>query len=563
EDENEEEPFYLDDDEDDALTEEEEEDQVSVLIEESLEYFNTNQVQEGLAFMAQAVEENPDSNYLRHHYALMLAQRAQDYRSAREALEPVVKAEPDNEDALYLMGELNELLEDFEAARKYYLRLIGANSKYPNASYRLGMILAAHFEGEQKAASKYLRKAIKLDEKNADACYQYALILNEAIGKPKKAIKYLKQTLDIDPQHPFANYDLALVYYQLGQRTKAKRAYARAIAVNPELHTPENDLAFREQAPSPAISGVEHDTIEALRENINRLEELLRAREEEAEVLRQEMEEEEKEAELQPDAGKTVLITGATSGIGKATAELFARNGYKVIITGRRAKRLESLKARFHEEFDADVLAIAFDVRDEAAVTEVMEKLGEKGMEVDILINNAGKAKGLAPIHEGKLEHWEEMIDTNLKGLLYMTRAISPGMVKRRSGHIINVSSTAGKDVYPNGNVYCATKAAVDALTKAMRMDLHQHNVRVSMVSPAHVEETEFALVRFDGDEKKARIYEGFKPLSSSDVAEAIFFMATRPAHVNVLDITLQGSQQASSTIIDRSGRENFGEEED
>ncbi|MCB0548476.1 MAG: tetratricopeptide repeat protein, partial [Phaeodactylibacter sp.] len=175
------------------------EDQVSVLVEESMEYFNTGQVQEGLAFMAQALEENPDSSYLRYHYALMLAQRGQDYRSAREALEPVVTAEPENENALFLMGELNELLEDFDSARKYYLKLIDLNDKYPNVHYRLGMITAAHFEGEQKAAAKHLKKAINQDEKNADACYQYALVMNEAMGKPKKAIKLLKKTLKIDP----------------------------------------------------------------------------------------------------------------------------------------------------------------------------------------------------------------------------------------------------------------------------------------------------------------------------------------------------------------------------
>ncbi|MCB0560209.1 MAG: SDR family NAD(P)-dependent oxidoreductase [Lewinellaceae bacterium] len=588
EDENERADFYLDDDEDDDLSEEEpltpglesqkeeengeeeeeeeddnEEDKVSDLVEEALEYFNTGQVQEGLAFMAQAVEEYPDNPYLRYHYALMLAQRGRDYLSARKVLKPVVEAEPDNEHALFLMGELNELLEDFDAARHYYLQLIDVNSRYPHAHYRLGLILSAHFEGKQKAASKYFKKAIKQDDQNADAYYQYALLLNEAMDKPKKAVKLLKQTLEIAPRHPFANYDLALAYLQMGHRAKARKAYARAIVINPELHTPENDLAFREKVPSASVSTAEQDTIEALKANISSLEELLNSREAEAALLRQEMEAEKEKIEAVPKIGQTVLITGATSGIGRATAEIFAQNGYRVIITGRRAKRLEELKARFKEESGADVLAIAYDVRDGAAVEEVMEKLGEKGMEVDILINNAGKAKGLAPIHEGQIAHWEEMIDTNLKGLLYMTRAVSPGMVKRKSGHIINVSSTAGRDVYPSGNVYCATKAAVEALTKAMRLDLHQHNVRVSMVSPAHVEETEFALVRFDGNEEQANIYEGFKPLSARDVAEAIFFMASRPAHVNVLDVVLQGVQQASSLLIDRSGREQYEEEEE
>jgi NADP-dependent 3-hydroxy acid dehydrogenase YdfG len=171
------------------------------------------------------------------------------------------------------------------------------------------------------------------------------------------------------------------------------------------------------------------------------------------------------------------------------------------------------------------------------------------------LLNNAGKAKGLAPIQEGQLEHWEEMIDTNIKGLLYLTRAVAPLMAERGSGHIINISSTAGKEVYPNGNVYCATKYAVEALTKAMRIDLHKYNIRVSQVAPGHVEETEFALVRFDGDAEKAKIYEDFQPLTSKDVAEAIYFIASRPSHVNIQDVLMMGTQQASSTIIDKSGR--------
>jgi NADP-dependent 3-hydroxy acid dehydrogenase YdfG len=174
---------------------------------------------------------------------------------------------------------------------------------------------------------------------------------------------------------------------------------------------------------------------------------------------------------------------------------------------------------------------------------------------VDILINNAGLAKGLAPIHEGQLDHWETMIDTNVKGLLYISRLISQGMVARKKGHIINISSTAGKEAYPNGNVYCATKFAVEALTRSMRFDLYQHGIRVSQVSPGHVEETEFALVRFDGDAERAQIYQDFQPLKASDVAEAIWFIASRPAHVNIQDVFMMSNQQASATHIDRSGR--------
>jgi NADP-dependent 3-hydroxy acid dehydrogenase YdfG len=251
----------------------------------------------------------------------------------------------------------------------------------------------------------------------------------------------------------------------------------------------------------------------------------------------------------------TALITGSTSGIGRATAETFARHGYRLIITGRRMERLVELKKYLEAAFSTEILALPFDVRYPGAVQAALGSLPESFQNIDVLINNAGLAKGLAPIHEGSLEHWETMIDTNIKGLLYVTRVISPGMVRRRQGHIINICSSAGKEAYPNGNVYCATKFAVDALTKSMRFDLHAHNIRVGQVSPGHVEETEFALNRFDGDTERAKIYTDFQPLTSSDIADTIYFMVSRPTHVNIQDIHLFGTQQASSTVIDRSGR--------
>lgn len=250
-----------------------------------------------------------------------------------------------------------------------------------------------------------------------------------------------------------------------------------------------------------------------------------------------------------------VLITGATSGIGRATAELFASKGYALIITARRAERLEAFGDYLSTEYKIDVKTLVFDVRDQSSCKSAVDTLTSPWDRIDILVNNAGLAKGLATIDEGDIDHWETMIDTNIKGLLYMTRLISPIMVKAGSGHIINVCSTAGKEVYPKGNVYCATKHAVDALTKAMRLDLYEKGIRVSQVSPGHVEETEFALVRFDGNKDKAKIYEDFSPLKSTDVAEAIVFIAERPAHVNIQDILLMGSQQASSVFINRSGR--------
>lgn len=252
--------------------------------------------------------------------------------------------------------------------------------------------------------------------------------------------------------------------------------------------------------------------------------------------------------------GKTVLITGASSGIGCATAKLFAMRGVKeLILCGRREHLLRALESQLKDQ--AKITLLSFDIRDSQAVQAAMDQLNVMDMQVDILINNAGLAKGLDFIHEGNLDHWETMIDTNIKGLLYISRLISADMVERNGGHIINVCSTAGKEVYPKGNVYCASKFAVDALTKAMRQDLYKYNIRVSQVAPGHVEQTEFAINRFDGDQERANIYSDFTPLNAQDVAETIYFIASRPAHVNIQDVLLMSTQQGSATLVDRSGR--------
>lgn len=250
---------------------------------------------------------------------------------------------------------------------------------------------------------------------------------------------------------------------------------------------------------------------------------------------------------------KTALITGATSGIGRATAHEFAKHGINLILCGRRQERLDIVKKALERE--TDVHNLNFDVRDKEAVKNAIESLPKEFQQIDILINNAGNAHGLDPIQDGSLEDWDAMMDINVKGLLYMSKYVIPQMTERKSGHIINIGSSAGKEVYPKGNVYCATKHAVAALTRSMRLDLHTHKIKVSQVSPAHVEQTEFALVRFDGDEKKSKIYDDFVPLNSKDVAETIYFIASRPKHVNIQDIMLMGTQQASSNFIDRSGR--------
>lgn len=249
---------------------------------------------------------------------------------------------------------------------------------------------------------------------------------------------------------------------------------------------------------------------------------------------------------------KIALITGATSGIGKACAHLYAEHDYNLIITGRRAERLDQLKNELENNYSVKVEALNFDVRSNEAVVEAFNTLSDEWRSIDVLINNAGLAKGLSSIQGGDLNHWEQMIDTNVKGLLYVSKAIMPFMIERKKGHIVNVGSVAGKEVYPNGNVYCATKHAVDALTKAMRIDLLPHKIKVSAVCPGAVD-TEFSEVRFDGDKEKAeKVYVGYEPLRAEDIADAIYFMTSRPAHVNINDLLIMPTAQASATQFNK-----------
>lgn len=247
---------------------------------------------------------------------------------------------------------------------------------------------------------------------------------------------------------------------------------------------------------------------------------------------------------------KTVLITGATSGIGRACAMQFGANDFRLIITGRRKERLEEVKRELTEKFGTKVLTLNFDIRNKDEVFSAVENLPGEWKEIDILINNAGLAVGLNKIQEGEIDDWERMIDTNIKGLLYITRAVAPGMTARRTGHIINIGSIAGKETYPFGNVYCATKHAVDSLTKAMRIDMVEFGIKVTQIAPGAVE-TEFSNVRFKGDNQRAdNVYKGFEPLRAEDIADAVFYCANLPAHVNINDMLIMPTAQANSTII-------------
>jgi NADP-dependent 3-hydroxy acid dehydrogenase YdfG len=249
---------------------------------------------------------------------------------------------------------------------------------------------------------------------------------------------------------------------------------------------------------------------------------------------------------------KIALITGATSGIGEACANVFARERYDLVLTGRRMDRLEELARHLKEEYNVNVMLLNFDVRNRDEAVQNLESLPDEWKKVNVLVNNAGLSLGLEPFQQGSFDDWDTMLDTNVKGLLYVSKVVANWMIANQFGHVINLGSIAGKEVYPNGNVYCASKHAVDALNKAMRIDLLPHGIKVTAVHPGAVE-TEFSEVRFKGDKARAKkVYEGFEPLVAADVAETIWFAASRPAHVNINELTVMPTAQSGGSNIFR-----------
>lgn len=490
--------------------------------------------EEAMDLLRTAVKNYPDSTALRYQYSLFLAKYYDDYQGATEQLEALLEYKPRNKNAYFLLAELAQMRQDHEKARQHYQKVLELDRKYYGVPFKLAMLLLQHFPDEQKLAFKSLRRAVKQEPDNVEANYHYALMLREYKGSPEKAVQYFKRVRKLDPGHPTAALQLAGIYLDLKDGKKAQKYFQEAIRTNPDLNTEENKRQF--QTAPTAAPAEEAGEPEAEAEHIETL-------------------------SFPEDNETVVLITGATAGIGKATAELLASKGYRLILNGRRRDRLDELKNTFEKDFDSKVILMPFDIRDTGAVHSFVESLETEWQNVDLLINNAGLGSGTDPIYEGKIEDWERMIDTNLKGLLYVTRAILPFMVARKRGHIINVSSIVGKEVYPNGAVYCATKHAIEGLTKAMRLDLVHHNIRVSQVSPGMVEETEFALVRAGGHQDQANIYQDFNPVTSQDVARVIHFIAAQPPHVAIQDVIITGTQQANSSTIDRSGRW-FDEEE-
>lgn len=510
--------------------------------------FDANKAAAGLELLAEGRQIFPDHPGLHYNYALLLVSATEDVAASRAQLEALLDKCPDHPDALFLNGELAESSGAYHEARENWEQLSDTEPFYPDLNFRLGTLIEDHFPEEYLDAAAYLRRATKGEEATGVTFFRYARLLAGPIGRQKKAIRQLRKAIKRQPDLAEAHALLGQLLQEQGNASAAENARQTALRLNPALRTSPLE-STRTEIPSddPPVS----EALAALKKDIARLEAELAERAL-ANTTRQ----------TPATASQTVFITGATSGIGQATARRLAAAGFRLMLLGRRKERLVALAEELHQHWQTETLILSADVRDRDRIRQLITDLPPAWQNIDVLLNNAGKAKGFDPVHTGNYEHWDEMIDVNLKGLLTLTREVSPRMVARGKGMIINVASTAGKEVYPNGNVYCATKHAVDALTYAMRLDLVKHGIRVGQICPAHVEETEFAVVRFDGDQERARIYEDFQPLRSPDVAEAIHFMVTQPPHVNIMDIVLQGTQQASSTVVDRSGRSRWREEE-
>jgi NADP-dependent 3-hydroxy acid dehydrogenase YdfG/Flp pilus assembly protein TadD len=473
---------------------------------------NSNADKSELVLAHEALSKDPLNTTLRFQYAENLTKNNR-FQDSIEQLEILIEDDRTNVDAYMMMAYAAEQSGDYLLSLNCLEKVSLLKPNYQGIYYKLGNLVNEHFKNHKRKAHRYYKDAIEHDTQNSDAYYQFAMLDLEQNGDYNTAIENLQKAVAINPEHSNASFELAKAYYEIGDKTNASLFYLKATETNPSIKTKINDDIFKQEIIEPAAT-------------VN-------------------------------DNGKVVLITGATSGIGRATAEIFAKNGYRLILTGRRFDRLEAVKAVFEEDYKNKIHILNFDVRNVQSVKVAIDSLDEEFKNVDILINNAGLASGLAPIHEGDIEDWEAMIDTNIKGLLYMTRAIAPHMVARQKGHIINVGSIAGKEVYPLGNVYVASKHAVDALTRAMRSDLFKHNIRVSQVAPGMVEETEFALVRFHGDAEKAKIYDDIQPLKASDIAETIYYIVTRPEHVNIQDVVMMCTQQGSANLYNRSGRKD------
>lgn len=478
--------------------------------------------------LVEAIKEEPENIETRLQLIKYLIVNPENFSQTADQLEQVLKLDKNNVEAIYLLATLSQNINHPDLARSYFEKLINVQPDFPGVYFSLAELIENHFPKDLSIAADYYKKAYQHDTTNIKALEKRAQLLYKQLRKSKKAAKTYKKIIKLLPYHPTAYYYLSEISLEQGEKEKAVEYYHKA-----------KEIINRTKVLEEASNLVEH-RIEA---------------EPKIEIEMQNDEFNKKTNVVPKEVNSYACITGATSGIGNALAHLLASKSYHLILTGRRINRLKNLASDLIQKYNITVEILQFDIRDFQQSANAIGSLGEKLDKIDILINNAGLAMGLDYIYDANVEHWETMIDTNIKGLLYITRLITPSMVRRKRGHIINIGSTAGKEVYPKGNVYCATKFAVDALTKAFRQDLFQHNIRVSQICPGHTENTEFAINRFEGDKEKASIYNDFSPLKAENIADIIYFIITQPPNVNIQDVLVMSTQQASSTMLNRSGR--------
>lgn len=478
--------------------------------------------------LVEAIKEDPENIETRLQLIKYLIVNPDNFSRTADQLEQVLKLDKNNVEAIYLLATLSQGINHPDLARTYFEKLINIQPDFPGVYFTLAELIETHFPKDFPIAAEYYKKAYQHDTTNIKALEKRAQLLYKQLRKSKKAAKTYKKIIKLLPYHPTAYYYLSEISLEQGEKEKAVEYYHKAKVITKRTKILEE-----------ASNLVEH-RIEA---------------EPKIEIKMQNDEFSKKTNVASKEVNSYVCITGATSGIGNALAHLLASKSYDLILTGRRIDRLKNLANELIQKYNITVEILQFDIRDFQQSANALGSLGDKLDKIDILINNAGLAMGLDYIYEANVDHWETMIDTNIKGLLFMTRLVTPSMVKKKRGHIINIGSTAGKEVYPKGNVYCATKFAVDALTKAFRQDLYQHNIRVSQICPGHTENTEFAITRFEGDKEKASIYNDFNPLKAQNIADIIYFIITQPPNVNIQDVLVMGTQQASSTMVNRSGR--------
>jgi NADP-dependent 3-hydroxy acid dehydrogenase YdfG len=511
--------------------------EIEQTIQDAQVWLSKGHTELGKQVMQLALEQHPDNEVLRNAYIAT----AQQYGFEAELPDPTPlvhsgdsNGQPQPEARSYdRMGDTANEKADHLFAKYCWDRVAEIDPEYPGIYQKLGLLCALHLPQYHSTAIVYLEKALAATLDNADVSYALAQLYIDQQQDLSLVIDRLRQTVELRPDHAEAWLSLAFAWQNKGNATEANTAYRQAIALNPALRNDRRDvelLLVTTTAPPPSNTQTpkhsdtqtpEHPNTQAPKHPSTQT-----PKHPNTQTPKPSNTQAPKHPNTQTPNPLTVLITGATSDIGRAVAELFARDGHRVIIAGRSDERLDAVQGHLLQTYDNPCQALNFDVRHYPSVETVLRQLPEDWQNIDVLINNANVAKGFAPIHEGNPDDWDIMIDTNIKGLLYTARAVTPGMVARRKGHIINIGAATGSEIYPNGNVYSATKFAIDGLTKAMRMDLHPYNIRVS---------------GFNDNTDRAAIDGEAQTSNTADIAAVIYFMATRPAHINLQDVLLNG----------------------